>query len=142
VWQSRTIVAALPQRREASAAHPVATRGGSAVASWWAVHRKTRIERLSTFVAAALVVALLAGIDEAQVECEEAVAHVLDCCPGVSPQDICGAGCGEVGISHDQSECLRGKECDELRAGGVCDRFTRLMIPDAGAPEGGPVLCE
>lgn len=61
-----------------------------------------------------------------ELQCEEAVARILDCChladlPGVEcehPQD----GCVDVVPEFDiaQSRCVRDATCGELEARGIC----------------------
>ncbi|HSN13581.1 MAG TPA: hypothetical protein VLT61_03060 [Anaeromyxobacteraceae bacterium] len=68
-----------------------------------------------------------AGMERSELQCEEAVARILDCCnvsdlPGVECshfQDACG---GEVHPELDiaESRCVRDATCGELEARGVC----------------------
>ena len=73
-----------------------------------------------------------------ELECEEAVGHLLDCCPGLSfSEDYCtyDAHCSgrPPRLDEDQSRCIRAKSCDELRDAHACER-----APDAG---GGDEIC-
>jgi hypothetical protein len=89
------------------------------------------------------------------MECEEAYARLVDCCPGfgLSKKDsddefsaLCidfeyesqhTYGCdGDTdhiqghlrpSLSRDESNCIRSASCDDLRARRVCDRARGLM---------------
>jgi hypothetical protein len=79
---------------------------------------------------------LLAGaLDREELECEEAIAHLKDCCEPLETDNICGAGCDALTLSLEESGCIEERGCDELRAAGVCERVSALSI--AGAPEEG-----
>jgi hypothetical protein len=63
-----------------------------------------------------------------ELECEEAMAHLIDCCPSsdfrwVSCEFV--QGCSEStppDLSPDESQCLRRLSCAEVRERGVCER--------------------
>ena len=87
---------------------------------------------------ALLTLALLGGaegIDEDELHCEEAVKHLLDCCPNDATisRISCYAGRGcetntpELGPA--QSVCLRDESCDDLYASGACDAPTASCVP-------------
>ncbi len=67
-----------------------------------------------------------------ELVCEEALAHLQDCCPGFNPTHVgClydGPGCGDPNgfqtpdVSGDQSACIRGVSCAQLVQSGVCAR--------------------
>jgi hypothetical protein len=77
---------------------------------------------------AALLVALaFCGLTEDAVLCEEAAAHLEDCCPSFRPTFLrCETpdlvGCAEVDVKTDEARCILGRSCEELRGGGTCDR--------------------
>ena len=68
------------------------------------------------------------GFDGDELECEEAVARLEQCCDGVSASIDCvdhRSGCladedGAPNISGPQSECLRALTCAEIRERGIC----------------------
>ncbi len=63
-------------------------------------------------------------IDEQELECEQAVAHVNECCPGFDPHrfNCTFIACeSHPNLSIDESRCIEGKSCDEIRARGLCD---------------------
>ena len=66
------------------------------------------------------------GISENELECEEAVKHLLDCCPDDGPirtiSCYAGRGCDHETpeLSSAQSVCLRDSSCDALYASGAC----------------------
>lgn len=63
------------------------------------------------------------------VQCEEAVAHLVECCPDLDAstldchgeQQACESA-PYISISEQESECLLGRDCDGIRASGVCER--------------------
>jgi hypothetical protein len=75
------------------------------------------------------------GIDEGELRCEEAVKHLLDCCPddatirGISC--YAGRGCDHESpqLSSWQAVCLRDESCDDLYASGACDTPTTSCLP-------------
>jgi hypothetical protein len=77
------------------------------------------------------------GIREDEFACENAVAHLQQCCPGFTGSNIAciyeppPVSCGgsdpvSQGESPDldleQSACIRAATCDQLRSSGACDR--------------------
>ena len=98
----------------------------------------------------ALVVGLLlacGGIRQDEFICENAVAHLTDCCPGFSPSTIeCHYDTSCLGTTYPeldetQGECILGESCAALGANGVCARVAAL--PDEGLQEAGtsPPVC-
>jgi hypothetical protein len=86
-----------------------------------------RRRRMRMLVAVAALGALACGIREDELSCEEAVAHLADCCPDFNTDKIgCQHGCDDnvVGTSFDtaQSHCIQEMPCDRLRATDVCGR--------------------
>lgn len=73
--------------------------------------------------------------------CEEAVAYLGACCPDFVPATArCvfdhheDHGCDEStryaenpAVSLDEAHCVLAKDCDSLRAAGVCDRAKRMQ---------------
>lgn len=69
--------------------------------------------------------------------CEEAAAHVQECCPGVEIARInCDYDTGScVGTTHepdlrgDVAKCLRDTACGELtKVGGACDKVRQASL--------------
>lgn len=87
-------------------------------------------------VMAAMLILLLstcgAGFRTDELECDEAVAHLVQCCPNVTAdtlQCVHVDGCETATrpeLDADQSECIRSRSCAVLRQDGVCDRVARL----------------
>jgi hypothetical protein len=74
-----------------------------------------------------------------EVDCEEAVAHMLDCCPAFDRSavqcvynDVCGISYPD--LTPAESECILDESCEELVANKICDRV-RTRSADAGDPE-------
>jgi hypothetical protein len=88
-------------------------------------------------VAVLLTVVLACGIRQDEFSCEDAVAHLQQCCPdfpGTNIQcvyndnDGCGATYPDLDV--DLSTCIRNEDCPTLRSSGVC---TRAAAIDGGA---------
>ena len=85
-----------------------------------------------------------------ELDCEEAVSHLLACCPGFTGSHIeCTyvAGCTTTtypAISYLQSQCIRGESCDTLVRSGVCDRasgYYPVTTGDSDASTGPATVC-
>jgi hypothetical protein len=85
---------------------------------------------LSLFVA----VTLACGVRQDEFDCENAVAHLRQCCPGFNPSAVqCNyipaQGCDDTTTYPEydivESDCIRAESCSALIATGVCDRATR-----------------
>lgn len=88
-----------------------------------------KIRTLSPLIqafAAAAALALLGSIDEQEIECEEAFAHLQSCCETLGPEPVCGAGCVSLTLSLEESACIKERGCEELRAAEVCERVIAL----------------
>ena len=91
-----------------------------------------------------LVVGLLAlgsltcGIREDELRCEEAVAHLVDCCPGFDAKRVdcyfTPTGCSTTYpvIDIQESRCIEGLKCDQIVAAGICSR-AQSATPSDGA---------
>jgi hypothetical protein len=87
--------------------------------------------RLLALGAAVLSLTLLGGTDwgigNSEFACEDAVQHLLDCCPDDRSIRIincyqaryCGSEKPELSVA--QSQCLRNADCDALYESGACD---------------------
>ncbi|MGO8998124.1 MAG: hypothetical protein ACLQVI_32800 [Polyangiaceae bacterium] len=70
------------------------------------------------------------GIRQDELECEDAVSLLQECCPGFVASNVdctytqgsCEAGTIYPEISISQAECIRSESCQELRSSGVCAR--------------------
>jgi hypothetical protein len=87
--------------------------------------------RLRPVLAIALALGLGYGgcseIREDELQCEEAVAHVMGCCEPFKPKVRCEyvkGGCAEEStypdLSVQESRCIRELSCSELRERGLC----------------------
>ena len=71
-------------------------------------------------MAGSLLSMTTAAIDPAEFECEEAVAHIEDCC-GSAPVVHCGGTCEDVDLTVAASACLRKATCDSIISSGACE---------------------
>jgi hypothetical protein len=74
------------------------------------------------------------GFRESELQCEEAVAHLADCCEKTLGIDCThhDEGCDQVPpeLSVEDSRCIRDLDCDEIRERGLC---SPAHYADAGA---------
>ena len=81
----------------------------------------------------------LGALPEDQLQCEQAISHLRDCC-SPTQADVCGDGCNPITLSLEESACIQAAECEALVAADVCGRVERLaasnavLNPDAGPP--------
>jgi hypothetical protein len=70
------------------------------------------------------------GVQRDEFECEQAVAHLEECCPGFDGRSlICSSGCGyEAGpdLHPEGSECIIGATCESLQTSGACGAPKRV----------------
>jgi hypothetical protein len=91
--------------------------------------------RVNSSLRAALLTLVIGGglpaaqaFREDEFVCEEAVAYLEECCPDLDAgevQCVYNPGCSSTtypSISTSESECIRDKSCDALRAEGVCEK--------------------
>ena len=79
---------------------------------------------ISTVVSVAAIALLMGSINPEEYECEEAVAHLQDCCGPNAPvlNNIeCGGTCSHVNLDEQTAICMRKASCDNLKKSGVCD---------------------
>ena len=69
------------------------------------------------------------AIRQDQLDCEEAVAVLKDCCPRFDASEVScqyvDDGCGAAtrpAIDEQQSACIRDEPCSEIVSSGVCGR--------------------
>jgi hypothetical protein len=92
-------------------------------------HPRTRFPSLVTLVVA--LVCCGSGFREDEVRCEDALAHLLECCPNFDRAPITCAyhytgGCGSStttypALSIRQSQCVESSSCTALRDDHVCE---------------------
>jgi hypothetical protein len=104
---------------------PLVTRTSTAVSCPEMPRPRLRARRPTALLAVALA---FCGLTEDAVLCEEAAARLSQCCPGFSPNQLrCEmptfpVGCAEVDVQTDESRCIMGRTCEDLRGDGTCDR--------------------
>ena len=70
------------------------------------------------------VLPLTVGFTDTEFACEEAYAHVEDCCGHEQLLVSCKKSCNsEPDTTFAEADCLRRASCDELRAAGACTDF-------------------
>jgi len=82
------------------------------------------------------VVALVLACGEIrddEMQCEEAIARLDDCCPDIDTHRfvcIYSQGCGGSQLTPDfstnGSKCIHDKSCEELQSSGSCDSLREL----------------
>ncbi|MCA9596679.1 MAG: hypothetical protein KC776_25355 [Myxococcales bacterium] len=81
-------------------------------------------------------VSVSSGFRESELQCEEAYAHLEDCCGALHGAISCTyeEGCAGQTPALDvvQSKCIRKLSCSEIEALGMCD--ASAWRSDAGAP--------
>jgi hypothetical protein len=100
-----------------------------------AVGRRNRLRSASLAMLVIVSTHCATGLGEEEVECQEAVAHLMHCCPGLTVQpnacDYSGEACsgGTVpAFSATTSRCIRAKSCAQLADDGLCFA-TRGLAP-------------
>jgi hypothetical protein len=80
------------------------------------------------------------GLREDEFDCEEAAAHLADCCPAFDAQKLncefahgCESPDQHPGLSLAETRCIEAKSCSELVSSGVCER-TKTRMPDVTLP--------
>lgn len=111
-----------------------------------------RTLRAVLFVAPVLV-ALAAscnGMREDELQCEQAVLRLRECCPGFEPmavscyydesQDCNGNTTGRSypAIQLDDARCIEQKSCTDLRSTGLCDSAQKARRRVDSNGDGGP----
>jgi hypothetical protein len=84
---------------------------------------------------------------EDEVQCEEAVAHLEECCDNLDATSISceyAEGCETntyPTLKPDESECVRAKSCSEIRSQGICERVLERQTADE-ATAGSVEVCQ
>ncbi|HEX3598447.1 MAG TPA: hypothetical protein VHU80_25240 [Polyangiaceae bacterium] len=72
------------------------------------------------------------GFRQDELDCEQAVRYLSECCPGFDPMSVActfSGGCERTTVPDlptDQSECILSKSCDALVSARICDELTAL----------------
>jgi hypothetical protein len=105
--------------------------------------RRTRaLFRLSLPALALLSLVASGGLREDEIDCEEAVAHLDECCPGfakaTSMSCTFGTGCEQSlpELTVDESRCVTAASCDEIRSRNLCETLKHVMSPDDAPADG------
>jgi hypothetical protein len=106
--------------------------------------KRRRLVRVGLVVAMALPATQCLRQDE--VECEEAVAHMADCCEDFDRSAVVCRYSDYCGVSYpdlrpSESQCILDRSCDSLREDGICEAVVRRSQTGAsssndGYPEG------
>jgi hypothetical protein len=84
-------------------------------------------------------------ISHDEFECEQAVSHLVECCPGFNSERLTcsdSGGCGEQGdpaLPVDEASCIQKHDCASLVASGLCaraqDAVAYVKIDDESVPQ-------
>jgi len=93
-----------------------------------------RVRRPSTAGRGAVLGALVAivlscgSIRDEELQCEEAVSRLEECCTNLSAGRFsCDPGCNSsVDLTERASACVRDRSCEELSSRGICTNMIRL----------------
>ena len=83
---------------------------------------------LVTAVTAALILCCGSGLRKDEIDCEEAVSHLHNCCVGIQPSAFnCRyvEGCESTThpvLSIPVSVCIEAQSCESLVKSGMCER--------------------
>jgi hypothetical protein len=81
---------------------------------------------------AVLALALTGEIKKEEFDCEEAVQHLADCCPGFDPHNIdCYSdSCnGPIDLDEHLSSCIKAASCHEIALQNACNKPTGFACP-------------
>jgi hypothetical protein len=99
---------------------------------------KTKKWRFLRLALAALGLSTLmadGGLREDEIDCEQAVAYLQQCCPEFSQNETLqceysdGCGVTQPALSIPESQCILGETCAQLVANGICTRALHLASP-------------
>ena len=99
--------------------------------------RVTRVRRVRRPILVAIILATMVPatqcMREDEVECEEAVQSLVDCCPGFDHrsvrceyQDTCGITYPD--FTPGESQCIFEKSCSQIVQAKICDRVHTRAI--------------
>jgi len=93
--------------------------------------RRNFLTRVALAAAAVVSLSGAFSIDRDEFACEEAAAHLAECCDGFDARSIiCGGGCGyqaRPDLDQTRSDCILGASCDDLVASGSCASPKRVV---------------
>src|SRR5262249_2143923 len=74
------------------------------------------------------------GLRQDELDCEEAVAHLQECCPNFAGATLAceysdGCGVTEPALSIDESHCILARDCADVVASGLCEKTRDLESP-------------
>ena len=87
-----------------------------------------RLLRRVATMAVAVVWLGAGGIREDEFQCEQAVAHLHDCCPDLDPGAVScsfSSSCGATlftTFSVEESQCIQDASCEAILRGHLCER--------------------
>jgi hypothetical protein len=79
---------------------------------------------------------LAQGFRQDEVQCEEMAAHLAECCDDFDPKVVSCEyvdGCTSdsyPSVSVDESQCIREKSCEQVRAQNICERVLARQAGD------------
>jgi hypothetical protein len=83
--------------------------------------------------------AALDYMDIDEFECEQAVAHLGECCPLLDLESIdCDTGiCNPADIDREESECIQELDCAAIASKGLCNQaaFAATSTTTSGSTE-------
>ncbi len=97
------------------------------------IERSNRSWRKFLLAGFALVVLGAFGVDKEEFSCEQATAHLAECCPGFDARTIicggngCGGSGGYVDLNQARSECILGASCEDLVSSGACGSPRKVL---------------
>jgi len=81
--------------------------------------------RLALSAAALSTLVAGGGLRQDEIDCEQAVAHLQDCCPDFGTATIAcvssqGCDVSDPALSIAESQCILDRSCESLIASGLC----------------------
>jgi hypothetical protein len=107
--------------------------------------------RFALAIAGIIALAFACGdaLRQDELDCEEAVSHLQECCPNFDSRSIAcvyddngNQGCNPPtlpDISSSQSQCIRNAKCDAVVASGICARAAQIRTQQSNAQV---ILCQ
>src|SRR5438128_558379 len=86
--------------------------------------------QFGALVLVVFVVLSCGSISNEQLQCEEAVARLEDCCPSFEPgRFTCDPnGCNGLlpSVNEPAAQCIRDRSCAQLQSSGACGRLIAI----------------
>ena len=90
---------------------------------------------LLAFAGCLFVSSVNCGIREDELRCEEAAAHLADCCPGFKPSILdCSYVPGDGCVQHhdpdihvEEARCMDGLDCAAIDKNDLCNRVRQAV---------------